>query len=209
MVKAEPGSNSLATRVRVTNPDRVIDSSTGITKIKLVRYYDLIGDRMMEHLKDRPVALLRAPSGIGGQLFFQKHTETEKLPGIRQLDPLVRASGPHGVRSGPGATVSRGPRCCRRRNWCTAFSVNWGSTRFVCVWSARARPGLGISVPVQWDELDSLKSSSHWTIRAVQARLAKGNTPWSDYQKSARTLTAAMQKLGYESAGPTPGASGS
>ena len=84
-----PPAAGLASRVRVTHPDRVIDTSTGITKIELVRYYDLVAELMLVHLKGRPVSLVRAPAGIGGELFFQKHVDSDKLPGIRQLDPAI------------------------------------------------------------------------------------------------------------------------
>jgi bifunctional non-homologous end joining protein LigD len=87
-------SHALPGRLQVTNPQRVIDASTGTSKVELVRYYDLVGDLMLSHLKGRPVALLRAPAGVGGALFFQKHAETEKLPGIRQLDPALSLGHP-------------------------------------------------------------------------------------------------------------------
>ncbi|MDB5894710.1 MAG: ligD, partial [Rhodoferax sp.] len=87
-------SHALSTKLRVTNPDRVIDASTGITKIELVRYYGLVGALMMTHLKNRPVSLVRAPAGIGGELFFQKHAEVERLPGVVQLDPALYMSHP-------------------------------------------------------------------------------------------------------------------
>ncbi|RZJ50350.1 MAG: ATP-dependent DNA ligase, partial [Acidovorax sp.] len=67
----------------------------------------------------------------------------------------------------------------------------------VCAWSARARPGMGVSVPVAWDELDGLTSSSHWTVQTIAPRLAVGNTPWDGYAQSAATLTAAMKTLGF------------
>ena len=57
--------------LRVTNPERVIDPSTGFTKIDLVRYYGLVGPLMMEHLKGRPVSLVRAPDGIRANYFFR------------------------------------------------------------------------------------------------------------------------------------------
>jgi bifunctional non-homologous end joining protein LigD len=72
----------------------------------------------------------------------------------------------------------------------------YGATT-VCAWSARARPGLGISVPVRWDELASLKSGAHWTVSTVHTRLDQGNTPWDDYEKSRVALGTAMKKLGY------------
>jgi bifunctional non-homologous end joining protein LigD len=51
-----------------------------------VRYYESIAEHMLPHLAGRPIALVRAPTGIGGELFFQKHGEKIRIPGIRQLD---------------------------------------------------------------------------------------------------------------------------
>ena len=68
----------------------------------------------------------------------------------------------------------------------------------VCAWSARARPGLGISVPVNWRELKSLTSAAHWSVRTVHTRLDKGNAPWSGYHQTATSLTAAMKLLKYK-----------
>jgi bifunctional non-homologous end joining protein LigD len=44
---------------------------------------------MLPHLQERPVALLRAPSGIGHALFFQKHAETLRIAGLKRLDPAL------------------------------------------------------------------------------------------------------------------------
>jgi bifunctional non-homologous end joining protein LigD len=72
--------------IKVSNPERVIDPQSKATKIDLVRYYDSIAEHILPHLVRRPVALLRAPAGIEGQLFFQKHGDTVKVPGIKVLD---------------------------------------------------------------------------------------------------------------------------
>ena len=68
----------------------------------------------------------------------------------------------------------------------------------VSAWSARARPGLGVSVPIAWDELQGLQSSAHWTIENIAERIAVGNSVWDDYAKSARSLNKAMKILGYK-----------
>ncbi|SCK20308.1 DNA ligase D [Variovorax sp. HW608] len=91
-LRPEPGSvvqHTLPAKFRVTNPERVIDPSTGITKIELVRFYGLVGPLILEHLKGRPVSLVRAPAGITGELFFQKHLDAGEIPGVRQLDPAL------------------------------------------------------------------------------------------------------------------------
>ena len=81
--------HALPKRLQVTKPDRVMDTSTGMTKIDLLRYYSLVSTLMMKHLPDRPVSLLHAPAGVAGPLFIQKHAQTEKIEGIRQLDPAL------------------------------------------------------------------------------------------------------------------------
>ena len=47
--------------------------------------YDEIAEFALPYLKDRPVSLVRAPEGIHGELFFQKHEERSKIPGITRL----------------------------------------------------------------------------------------------------------------------------
>ncbi len=69
---------------KLSNPDRVIDPSTGLTKLDLARYYGLVAPLLVQHLKARPVSFVRAPSGIQGQLFFQKHLDAP-IPGVASL----------------------------------------------------------------------------------------------------------------------------
>ncbi|HWL72760.1 MAG TPA: DNA ligase D, partial [Burkholderiaceae bacterium] len=80
-------TSSSALGVKISHGERVVDSSTGLTKLDLVRYYESIAEYMLPHLKGRPTSLVRGPSGIGGQLFFQKHVDTLRIPGINELDP--------------------------------------------------------------------------------------------------------------------------
>ena len=75
--------------IRISHPDRVIDASTGITKLDVVNHYLAVSKLILPHLVKRPVSLVRAPAGIDGQLFFQKHADTVKIPDLRQLDPAI------------------------------------------------------------------------------------------------------------------------
>ena len=74
--------------MKISHPDRVIDPSTGLRKIDLVHYYESVAERILPHLRHRPVSLVRAPQGIGGELFFQKHSDN-KITGLTQLDPAL------------------------------------------------------------------------------------------------------------------------
>jgi bifunctional non-homologous end joining protein LigD len=49
---------------------------------------------MLPHLKDRPVSLVRGPTGITGELFFQKHDDKQSIPGLRELDATLWAGHP-------------------------------------------------------------------------------------------------------------------
>ena len=63
--------------------------------------------------------------------------------------------------------------------------------------SARARPGLGVSMPVAWEQLMALKSGAQWTIATAREYLwFEKADPWADYWTKRQTLTAAMKKLG-------------
>ena len=296
-------SEPLSSRLHITSPTRVVDASTDATKIDIVRYYSLVGDLMMKHLDGRPVSLVRAPDGVGGELFFQKHAETEKLPGLRQIDlsltpgqaAMIEVTSKRGLLSAaqwnvielhtvnavtpsldqpdrmvfdldPGEGVpwvqvqeaaqlvhafltelglasflktsgGRGLHVVipvrRQYDWDTVkdfskaivqhmaqtipqrfvaksgpknrvgrifidYLRNGVSATTVSAWSVRARPGLGISVPVAWSELPSLRGGDHWRVQTVHERLDQGNEPWKGYARAARGLGAAMAALSYE-----------
>jgi bifunctional non-homologous end joining protein LigD len=59
--------------IRLTHPDRVYWPDVGVTKQDLAEYYVSVWDWMAPHIVDRPLALVRAPEGVGGETFFQKH----------------------------------------------------------------------------------------------------------------------------------------
>ncbi len=80
--------------LKITNGDRVVDDQSGATKMDVVRYYALVGELMMEHLKGRPVSLVRAPAGIKGELIFQKHADLKKLPGMKHMDQALDPDHP-------------------------------------------------------------------------------------------------------------------
>ncbi|NML60921.1 DNA ligase D [Massilia sp. RP-1-19] len=296
-------AGKLPASLKVTNPDRVIDAQSGTTKIELVRYYALVGALMMEHLKGRPVSLVRAPAGVGGELFFQKHAEVGKLPGMKQMDqaldpdhpPMLEVGSARGILSAaqwnvvefhtqnatgrayetpnrmvfdldPGEgvewpTMQEAAQLMRAfldelglpgflktsggkglhvvvpikggYDWDTVkdysqaivqhmamtlpdrFAFKSGPRNRVgkifidylrngrgattaCAWSARVRPGLGISVPLAWDELSVVKAGDQWNVHNAHTRLDRGNEPWAAYAKSAKTLAAAMKKMGYK-----------
>lgn len=285
----------------VTHADRIIDATTGLTKGELVAYYDKVAkvaDLMLPDLRKRPVALVRVPQGISGTLFFQKHADTDKLPGVRQLDtalfpahpPLLCVTSARGVLAAaqfnvvefhtmntgiatlhtpdrlvldldPGEGVAwaavqqaallvrvllqelkllcflktsggkglhvvvplkkihtwqmvrgfsqalvvhlaatiphffvakSGPKNRVGKIYVDYLRNGFGATT-ACAWSARARPGMGVSVRVAWEELGTLRGGNHWTIRTVDERLAVGNTPWAGYARSRQTLTAAIK----------------
>ncbi len=85
-VQAEQASPSMRTRVRLTHPEKVLFPDSGVTKAELAAYLDMAADRMGAHLFGRPVSLVRAPDGVGGQTFFQKHAMKGMPKEIKLID---------------------------------------------------------------------------------------------------------------------------
>ncbi len=290
--------------VKVSNPERVIDPSTGLKKLDLVRYYEGIAEWMLPHLKGRPVSLVRGPGGVGGQLFFQKHDDKLSIPGMRALDPALwpghgallevptknalvsaaqmnviefhtwnstaksldkpdrmvfdldpgegvkwpqtreaalltrtllaelglqswlKTSGGKGLhvvvplaprrdyetvkgfsqavvqhlaQTIPSRFVARSGPANRVGKVFADYLRNGQGATTVAAFSARARPGLGVSMPVSWDELSELRSGSQWTIATAREYLSfRKRDPWADFGSSRQTLTSAMKTLGYK-----------
>ncbi|HEX4235152.1 MAG TPA: DNA ligase D [Caldimonas sp.] len=300
-----------ASSVKVTNPERVIDPSTGITKVTLVRYYESIAERILPHLKDRPVSLVRAPEGITGELFFQKHPET-RLPGLRELDrklwpghsallavdtpdalvsaaqmntiefhtwnstakkidqpdrivfdldpgegvtwaqvqeaalltramltelglaswlktsggkglhvvvPIVPRLGYDVVKEFSAAVVTHLAKTIPQRFVAKSGGSNRIGRIFVdylrnghgqttaTAFSARSRPGLGVSMPVAWEQLMALKGAAQWTVLTAREYLSfEANDPWAEYWTTRQNLAAGMKTLGFKASASRNGA---
>jgi bifunctional non-homologous end joining protein LigD len=292
---------------RVTHAGRVIDAASGVTKGELVDYYARVAALMLPHLKARPVALVRAPAGVAGVQFFQKHADdATALPGIvrlaESLDPgheaLLVVASATGLLSAaqlnviefhtwnmttrslprpdrmvfdldPGSGVAwpalreaaelvhaflaelgltsflktsggkglhvivplavrhdwqlvrqvsqaivvhlaqavpqhfvakSGPRNRVGKIFIDYLRNGWGATT-AAAWSARARAGLGVSVPLDWSELAQIDGGAHWMLRNVDARLVRGNQPWDAYARAKQTLAKSMRALHFKPTG--------
>jgi bifunctional non-homologous end joining protein LigD len=297
------GADATVAGVRISHPSRVIDASTGITKLDVVNYYLDVAKLILPHLAKRPVSLVRAPAGIEGQLFFQKHAAALKIPDLKELDrsiapelePMVevdsftaligaaqanviefhtwnattqdttrpdrivfdldpgegvtwkqiqegteltrslleqlglasflKTSGGKGlhvvvpitpkdgwdeVKALSKAIVEHmatiiperfaaksGPKNRVGRIFVDYLRNGFGATT-ACAWSARARPGLGISVPCEWNELGTITGGAHWTIRNAHERIEAKGDAWRDYAKAKQTTVKAMKTLGVD-----------
>ncbi|TJV89687.1 MAG: DNA ligase D, partial [Mesorhizobium sp.] len=68
--------------VKLTHPDRLYWPDQGVTKEGLADYYAEVWRYASPYLVGRALALLRCPSGISGEQFFQKHAWKGLNPNI-------------------------------------------------------------------------------------------------------------------------------
>jgi bifunctional non-homologous end joining protein LigD len=71
--KNDKDKNTAGTALRLTHRDRVYWPDAGVTKKDLAEYYVAVWDWIKPHILGRALSLVRAPEGIGGETFFQKH----------------------------------------------------------------------------------------------------------------------------------------
>lgn len=281
--------------LKITHADRVIDATTGLTKGHLMAYYAAVAADLLDYLKGRPVALVRAPSGIGGSTFFQKAPDTLKAPGlvpvpdgdatwlsfasegallyaaqlnvvefhpwnataraiekpdriVFDLDPgegvvfdrireaallvktlldelqlvsFLKTSGGKGLhilvpitprlgwddvkefssvvvrhleRLAPARFASKIGAHNRIGKILIDVGRNARGNTTAAAYSARARPGLGVSLPVTWQELETLTSGAQWNIVSAPERLEASRSAWSGFPVR-QSIAMAIKRL--------------
>jgi bifunctional non-homologous end joining protein LigD len=79
---------------------------------------------------------------------------------------------------------------------------NGQSATTAAAFSARSRPGLGVSMPVAWEQLTALKGGAQWTVLTAREYLSfEPRDPWADYWTTRQTLARGMKTLGVAAPG--------
>lgn len=286
--------------VRFTSPDRMVWPDTGVTKLELAEHYVHVADRMLPHIRHRPVTMIRCPDTYE-KCFFQKHIDeaahyqgvtpvylkenegrgryasVDQLtgmialvqlgvvefhtPGIRSdrlthpdrfildLDPdpsvewaavveaaralksvleelgltsFVKTTGGKGLhvvvpirrtqtvettreftarvaglfeQVAPKRYTTNVSKAKRTGRILIDYLRNAPGATAVEVYSARARAGAPVAMPVTWDELDDIRGDA-FTVRNAKDRLASLQAdPWENFFSVKQAVTAKTLKM--------------
>ncbi|MEV6314059.1 non-homologous end-joining DNA ligase [Streptomyces sp. NPDC051776] len=93
--------------IALHRPDKVLFPDDGFTKADLAEHYRAAARRMLPHLRDRPLMMVRHPDGIGEQTVVQKNVPAHFPGWIRRAElPRRGERGPGGSGTRRGSTVT-------------------------------------------------------------------------------------------------------
>ena len=90
--KAAAASSALE-HFHLTHPEKQLDEASGLTKRELAEYYFAVAYRLLPHIADRPLSIVRCPEGSGKPCFFQKHIGSGLPDGIDTVPVRDRTTG--------------------------------------------------------------------------------------------------------------------
>jgi bifunctional non-homologous end joining protein LigD len=91
-------------------------------------------------------------------------------------------------------TSKTGERNRKKKIFVDYLRNGFGATA-VAAFSPRWRPGVGVSTPVAWEEIDQDIRGTHFDLHNVPDRIAKQRKdPWKGYWEAEQSLTKAMIK---------------
>jgi len=182
-----------STAAAIGRPDRVIfdvDPGEGVAWAQ-VRQAAMLTRTLLQELGLD--SWLKTSGGKGLHLVVPIVPEA----GFDEAKAFSRRAVEHLARTIPQLFVARsGPRNRVGRVF-VDYLRNGPVQTTAAAFSARARPGLGVSMPVRWEELDSLTRADHWNIVSALERVAGWKRdPWAGFWTARQSLPAAARRLG-------------
>ncbi len=79
--KSDSGNPRVA-GVAISHPERALYPEENITKLDVALYYERMAAHILPYIRNRPVSLVRCPTGPAAECFFQKHAFEREIPGV-------------------------------------------------------------------------------------------------------------------------------
>ncbi|WP_175687193.1 DNA ligase D [Burkholderia anthina] len=144
--------------------------------------------------------------GLLDELGLVSFCKTSGGKGLHVVVPITRHAGWDDVKDFSRAlaqhvagalpdrfTATMGPRHRRGRIFIDYLRNGRGAST-IAAYSVRARPGMGVSVPLRWDEVPDTTGGAQWTIDTLHERLDRlERDPWEDYAGTRQRITAQMR----------------